>query len=155
MQHWCNNKIMKKIYKKIKDSGGRLTKIKKAIIGLLSENHCLLSKQELVAKLKAKKIYPNRSTIYRELQFLTNNGVVIKNTICGTDYYEIPKDRHHHLICLKCKTIDMIKMDNNLEKQEKKISKQNKFNIINHSLEFYGYCHKCWLKINFNKRSNN
>jgi len=136
---------MEKIYKKIKDSGGRLTKIKKAIINLLSENHCLLSKKELVAKLKAKKIYPNRSTIYRELQFLTNNGVVIKNTISGTDYYEIPKDRHHHIICLKCKNIKKVEIGNYLKKQGKKIVKENKFIITNYSIEFYGYCHKCQI----------
>jgi Fur family ferric uptake transcriptional regulator len=81
--------------------------------------------------------------MYRELKFLTNNGVVIKNTISGTDYYEISKDHHHHLVCLKCKNIDMVEIGNHLKKQEKEIAKKNKFNIINHSLEFYGYCHKC------------
>jgi Fur family ferric uptake transcriptional regulator len=86
---------------------------------------------------------------------LTNNGVVIKNTISGTDYYEIPKNHHHHLICLRCKYIEMIEISDHLKKQEKQIAKQNKFTIINHSLEFYGYCHKCWLKTNFNKRSDN
>ncbi len=134
---------MKTIHKTIQDSGGRLTKIKKAVIDLLSESHCLLSKTELVVRLKAKKINPDRSTIYRELQFLTNNGVVIKNTISGVDYYEIPEEHHHHLVCLKCNSIDKVEIGNHLEKQEKQIAKQNKFNIINHSLEFYGHCRKC------------
>ena len=131
------------IHKTIKAHGGRLNKIKKAIINVLSESHCLLSKQELVDKLKIKNIKPDRSTIYRELQFLTKNNVVIKNTIDGIDYFEIPHDHHHHLICLKCGKIGQIKMSNHLEKQEIQIAKQNKFNIINHSLEFYGYCRKC------------
>jgi len=134
---------MNKIYKTINSSGGRLTKAKKAIIDVLSENHCLLAKADLVEKLKAKNIKPDRSTTYRELKFLTKNNIVIKNTIAGVDYYEIPDDHHHHLVCLGCNSISKVKIGNQLEKQEKQIAKQNKFNIINHSLEFYGYCHKC------------
>jgi len=134
---------MNTAYKIIKVSGGRLTKIKKAIIDVLCENHCFLSKHELVEKLKIKKIKPDRSTIYRELQFLTNNNIVIKNTIAGTDYYEIQQDHHHHLVCMNCNSISSVDIGNHLEKQEKQIAKQNKFNIIHHSLEFYGYCHKC------------
>jgi Fur family transcriptional regulator, ferric uptake regulator len=134
---------MNKINKNKPFSVGRLTKIKKAIIDILSENHCLLSKAELINKLNSIKINPNRSTIYRELQFLTKSGIIIKNTISGIDYYEIPKDHHHHLVCLGCNRIDKVKITNQLEKQEKQIAKQNNFNIINHSLEFYGYCRKC------------
>lgn len=134
---------MNTIHEKIQFSGGRLTKTKKAILDVLSQNYCLLSKSDLVEKLKVKKITPDRSTIYRELQFLTKNNIVIKNTIVGVDYYEIPEDHHHHLVCVNCKSISRVKMDNHLEKQEKQIAMQNNFNIINHSLEFYGYCHKC------------
>jgi len=138
---------MNTIHKTIQSSGGRLTKIKKAIIDFLSENNCLLSKQELVEKLKVKKIKFDRSTIYRELRFLTKNNIVIKNTITGVDYYEIPQDHHHHLVCLNCNSISKVEigihLEKQVEKQEKQIAKQNKFNTINHSLEFYGYCHKC------------
>jgi Fur family transcriptional regulator, ferric uptake regulator len=134
---------MNTIHKTIQSSGGRLTKTKKAIIDILSENHCLLAKVELVEKLNIKKIKPDRSTIYRELQFLTKNNVIIKNSISGIDYYEIPQDHHHHLVCMGCDSISKVEIDNHLEKQEKQIAKQNKFNIINHSLEFYGYCQKC------------
>jgi Fe2+ or Zn2+ uptake regulation protein len=134
---------MNTIHKTIQLSGGRLTKIKKAIIDILSENHCLLAKVELVEKLKTKKINPDRSTIYRELQALTKNNIIIKNTLAGIDYYEIPQDHHHHLVCINCNSISKIKIGNHLERQEKQIAKKNKFNVVNHSLEFYGYCHKC------------
>jgi Fur family transcriptional regulator, ferric uptake regulator len=134
---------MKTIHHTIQSSGGRLTKTKKAIVDVLSEKHCLLAKAELVEKLKTKKINPDRSTVYRELRFLTKNNVIIKNTISGTDYYEIPDDHHHHLVCLSCNSICKVEIGNHLEKQEKQIAKKNKFTITNHSLEFYGYCHKC------------
>lgn len=135
--------IINTIHKIIQSAGGRLTKTKKAIIDNLFENRCLLSKQALAEKLKAKRIKPDRSTIYRELRFLVKNNVVIKNTIAGIDYFEIPQDHHHHLVCMSCNSISRVEIENRLEKQEKQIAKQTKFNIIHHSLEFYGYCHKC------------
>jgi len=134
---------MNTIHKSIQSSGGRLTKIKKAITDILSQSCCLLTKQELVNQLKAIHIKPNRSTIFRELGFLTKHNVIIKNTIVGIDYYEIPKGHHHHLVCMGCKSISKVEFGNHLEKQEQQIAKENKFKILNHSLEFYGYCHKC------------
>ena len=134
---------MEEVYKKIISSAGRITKIKKAIIDALLESCCFLTKTELIKKLKSKKIHPDRSTIYRELKFLEKNNIVIRNTILGTDYYEIPQTHHHHLVCVKCNKIDKVEIDNRLKKEEKQIAQKNKFNIINHSLEFYGYCHKC------------
>jgi len=86
---------------------------------------------------------PNRSTIFRELLFLTKNNILIKNNISGVDCYEIQQDHHHHLVCLNCNSIIKIEVGGHLAKQEKQIAKRNKFDIINHSLEFYGYCRNC------------
>jgi len=143
MQQCCNNNSMPLINAPRFSSLGRLTKTKKAIIDILSSSRCLLKKTELVEKLKSKKINPDRSTIYRELQFLTKTNIITKNSISGIDYYEMPRDHHHHLICIGCDSINRVEANSHLEKQEKQIVKQKKFRIINHSLEFYGYCHKC------------
>lgn len=131
------------IHKIIKSSGNRLTKTRKAILEILLEKNCLLTKDEIVQKLKDKKIKPDRSTIYRELLFLAKNGIVQKNAISEKEYYEIPLAHHHHLICLNCNKVKKIEMNNHLVKEENQIAKKNKFNIVNHSLEFYGYCAKC------------
>jgi Fur family ferric uptake transcriptional regulator len=131
------------IYKNIRECGGRITKLRKGILQILSNDDCLISQADLLLKLKKIKLSPNRSTIFRELLFLSKNNIVIKNTISGIDYYEMANDHHHHLVCLKCNLISKVEADDHLEKQEKQILKNNKFIIINHSLEFYGYCHNC------------
>lgn len=134
---------MNTIHITVQSSGGRLTKTKKAIIDALSLSHCLLSKQELIKKVHAQNIKPDRSTMYRELEWLTKNKILTKNTIAGVAYYEIAHDHHHHLVCMKCHTIHKIAMGNHLEKKEKEIAEQNKFTVMSHSLEFYGLCQKC------------
>jgi Fe2+ or Zn2+ uptake regulation protein len=60
---------MNTIHNTIKTLGGRLTKTRKAIIEILSDNHCFLTKAEIVQKLQDKKIKPDRTTFYRELLF--------------------------------------------------------------------------------------
>jgi Fur family ferric uptake transcriptional regulator len=131
------------IHKNIQIKGGRLTKIRKEIIQILFESDCLMSSKDILAELRKKEIQPNRSTMYRELVFLTQNNIVVKNTIADIDYFEIQKDHHHHLVCISCSAIRKVNIGNHLEKQEKQIAQENQFKIINHSLEFYGYCHNC------------
>lgn len=131
------------IYNTIRKKGGRLTKTRKAIIHTLVHTHCLMSQTDIRSALAKQSMKPDRSTLFRELLFLAKHAIVLKNTISGTDYYEIPHDHHHHLVCLGCNAIKKVEFGNHLTKQEKQISQRNHFTIMNHSLEFYGYCHKC------------
>ncbi|MFA6514553.1 MAG: transcriptional repressor [Patescibacteria group bacterium] len=135
------------IYKNIRAQGGRITKVRKEIVQILSGENCLKSQADILLCLQKLKLNPNRSTIFRELLFLVKHNIVVKNNISGIDYYEIPDCHHHHLVCLKCNSISKVEADDHLEKQEKQLSKKNKFQIVNHSLEFYGYCHNCQVKL--------
>jgi Fe2+ or Zn2+ uptake regulation protein len=131
------------IFQKIRLEGGRITKVRKETLHFLAQRECLASLAAILAHLKKMGILPNRSTIFRELLYLTQHNIILKNTIAGTDYYEIPCQHHHHLICLRCKQIKKVSACTTLEKQEAAIAKHNHFQILNHSLEFYGYCQKC------------
>ena len=131
------------IYKNIRAQGGRITKVRGEIVQILCKADCLMPQADILACLKKQKMNPNRSTIFRELLFLTKNNILIKNNISGVDCYEIQQDHHHHLVCLNCNSIIKIEVGGHLAKQEKQIAKRNKFDIINHSLEFYGYCRNC------------
>ncbi|MBU4338103.1 transcriptional repressor [Patescibacteria group bacterium] len=131
------------VFQNIHSKGGRITKIRKEIARTLFEKNCLMSQADILTVLKKRQICPNRSTIFRELFFFAKNNIIIKNTILDIDYYEIPQDHHHHLVCLSCNSIIKVEIGSHLVKQEKQIAKQNKFNIINHSLEFYGICKFC------------
>ncbi|HCW32102.1 MAG: Fe2+/Zn2+ uptake regulation protein, Fur family transcriptional regulator, ferric uptake regulator [Candidatus Peregrinibacteria bacterium GW2011_GWE2_39_6] len=131
------------LYKNIRAQGGRVTKIRRELVRILTNLGCLISQADILIYLKEKNMFPNRSTVYRELRFLSENGIVIKNTIAGVNYYETPHDHHHHLVCLGCNSINKVEMPSHLGYQEKRIAKENKFYIRNHSLEFYGYCFSC------------
>lgn len=128
---------------KIRSCGGRVTRVRREIVGILEKAGCLLARQEIVSQLESIGFKPDRSTIYRELSFLAGNRIANAISISGTDYYEIPHSHHYHLVCLECRRIDKVKISNNFEKQETELGGKNGFKITGHTLEFFGYCRKC------------
>lgn len=131
------------IYSKIRESGGRMTKTKKALIDVFLESGCLLDMKAIEKNLLKKGLKPEKSTLFRELNALCENQIIFKNTISGKSFFELPCSHHHHLVCISCGKIHMIEMKNNFKTFEKFISKSKKFLITNHVLDFYGYCVKC------------
>jgi Fur family ferric uptake transcriptional regulator len=131
------------IYETIKSKGKRLSKARKAIIEILFQSPCLLSTSDILAKLKSRKIQPDRSTMYRELLFLAKNNIITKETIAEKDYFELPTDHHHHLVCTSCNAIKKVVIGKHLHKEEKQLEKDNEFVITNHSIEFFGLCRNC------------
>jgi len=131
------------IYQSIRAQGGRITKVRRAILQVFASESCLLSQADLLARLEQSGLSPNRSTLFRELGFLVDRQILVRNSILGQDYYELPKDHHHHLVCLGCGTIRQVIMPNQLQVCEAGIKKDNDFEIVHHALEFYGYCAAC------------
>ncbi len=134
---------MEKFYNEVKNKGGRITPIKKAIIDYLISKECLITTEQIKTHLISIKLNPDRSTIFRELRSLSNDGIIVKNSINGTDYYEIPLHHHHHLVCLKCKKIMKIELHDQLTRLENELAQNNNFIITGHFLEFFGHCQKC------------
>jgi Fur family transcriptional regulator, ferric uptake regulator len=135
---------MESILLGIKNAGFRLTAVRKAMVKIFFENGCLLTSSDIHVELSKLCIKADRTTIYREVQFLLEKKIIRKIQI-GDDktYYEISTGHHHHLVCNKCNGIKEVILGQHLEDQEKKIYKKEKFKVLSHSLEFYGLCDKC------------
>ncbi len=123
----------------------RLTKIRKALLSLLTKTKEPLSPTEIGRLLGKAKVPANKTTVYRELEFLKNQAMV-KEIQFGdaTKYYEItPTNHHHHVVCMQCDKVEDVVLEKDLDLQEKSIAKNKNFKILNHSLEFYGICKEC------------
>ena len=134
---------MDTIYRKIRQTGGRVTAARREIVAILHRSSCLMSGADVAAALKKRGLRPDRSTIFRALSFLAEQGIAVRKSIAGTDYFEIPRRRHDHLVCVHCKSIEKIAVNSELARQERKIAARKKFEVTHHSLEFYGYCKNC------------
>jgi Fe2+ or Zn2+ uptake regulation protein len=128
-------------------AGCRQTKTRTKILEILNQSGPLAA-LEIKERLGQKKILVNKTTVYRELEFLLAKQVISEVIFQdGLKRYELTSTEHgHHVICLSCHKVERIALAHDLENQEKKIGHRLNFKILNHSLEFYGLCQDCQKK---------
>lgn len=94
---------------------------------------------------QVKKKYPmiSLATVYKTLDVLKDIGLVselgYREQGCR---YEGNVSLHANLVCLKCKTIKDLDIDN-LSKIESFVASKSGHKIIGSRVEFYGYCSEC------------
>jgi Fur family transcriptional regulator, ferric uptake regulator len=127
----------------------KLTPQRRLILQVLLENKTEhLSAEEIynLARQKDKNI--GIATIYRTLELLEEIGIVHKcNFGDGRERYEPSLEgqeehQHHHLICLGCRKILEVEEDL-LNQLEQLIVEKIGFKIVDHRVQFYGYCRDC------------
>ena len=129
----------------LQQKGYRLTRTRKQIINIFESNHNPMSALEINTFLKSGGTIINKSTLYREIEFLVDQKIL--NTIQlqeKTKRYELTHlDHHHHLICQKCHQITDFDIENCLVDLLNKVSIDKQFMIKDHILDLYGLCVKC------------
>lgn len=137
-------KKIEKILADIQEKGYRHSLAREAILeGLVSISRPV-SVPELVARIaRSGKIF-NKTTLYRELETLKKFGFV-EEVLLQSDrmLYELSGEHHHHLVCVSCGEIRDVKSRQSLAAEERRLSNEERFTILNHSLQFFGLCGKC------------
>lgn len=111
---------------------------------ILGKTKSPLSVSELLEKLSKKELKPNKTTVYREIEFLNKKGKVEEVDFGeGKKRYEGSGSHHHHIICIKCKKVKDITLEQDLDKFNAKIASQAGYKPVGHSLEFFGICKSC------------
>jgi Fur family transcriptional regulator, ferric uptake regulator len=132
----------------VQSKGGRLTKQRHAIMEIFEQNKKPLSAKHILDCLNKSNTKVDRATVYRNLDFLSNNEFIKKITISDNElHYElIDQPHHHHLICKNCKKIEDVELEELELVLDKKINEINNlkgFQITDHSLELFGKCKDC------------
>jgi Fe2+ or Zn2+ uptake regulation protein len=130
----------------LRSQGFRITNVRRSLIGIFGETQGPLSVLDLLAALAQQKLVVNKTTVYRELEFLLGNNLITEvDLLDGLKRYELVQHghHHHHLVCTSCQGIQCIEVKNDLDTLERAISKSHKFTVTSHVLEFFGVCQKC------------
>lgn len=129
----------------VKDRGHRLTKARRLILAILWSSRRPLSASEILSRCSRRKIKVDKTTVYREIAFLKALEMVREVQFGeGQQRYELtPEDHHHHIVCVRCRRVDDIVLEKDLDRAEKKIARLKSFRVISHSLEFFGLCSRC------------
>lgn len=128
----------------LQDKGHRITKVRKGVVEIFSHTSKPLTAKKIEEMLLESGLSVNKTTIYRELQFLLANGYLAEVYLYPKQVsYESSELRHHHhLVCNDCGEIDNV--TNCLAKDlEGEVYKKKGFKIDRHTLEFYGTCTAC------------
>lgn len=128
----------------LREQGFRITKSRKAIYAFFQRKGCALSAKDIHRHLLDEGLKTDLSTVYRELQFLVDQGIVHEVVFKdGVMRYELESVHHHHLVCTGCKTVISVDIESEIEQIERKISLHSRFSVRSHMLEFYGLCESC------------
>ncbi len=133
------------VLKELASRGHRITEVRRFIVEFLATHKKPYDALTLREKLEKKVKKVNKTTVYREIEFLLSEKVLREVDFCdGKKRYEIAGlPHHHHLICEGCDSVEDVMLDNDLVSIEKKIATQSKFKVERHTLEFFGQCAKC------------
>jgi len=130
---------------RLKDSGCRITRTRREILRILSISRVLLSADDLGRALAAGGLKVNKTTVYRELAFLKGRSILHEIHFGdGTVRYRLcPDTHHHHIICLNCKRAEDVSLEGELKELEADIVREKGFQVLHHTLEFFGLCPDC------------
>ena len=126
---------------KYKELGLKLTPQRLSILSYLDGNKDHPTAEEIYKKVSKRFPTMSFATVYNTLETLKRQGMIKEVMIeHGKKHFDPNIERHHHLICSKCKRIADIHADFDLAVPEKDI---RGFKIIGSHVEFYGICPQC------------
>ena len=134
----------KSIIENLKSKGHKNTKVRQALVEILLRTNSPLSINDLLESLFKEKLAPNKTTIYREIDFLKKQEILQEVEFGdGKKRYEVSGEHHHHIVCVNCKKVTDVQMEQDLDLFNAKIVRQAGYKPVGHSLEFFGLCSNC------------
>lgn len=132
------------ILNNLREKGFRRSLAREEILSVLVSASKPVSVFEVLEILSRKRRIFNKTTLYREMDFLKKEGYV-KEVFFRNDtaLYELIGEHHHHLVCTSCGDVRDVHLEESLEHEERKLERREHFTIFDHSLEFFGKCKKC------------
>lgn len=142
--------LLNQIKEKLSTAGYKLTPQREVTVQIMiDQENEHLSAEEIYMLVKNNNVGIGLATVYRTLEILTELKILNKITFQdGLARYDLNKNetKHqpHHLLCLKCGSIEEVKNDH-LHEVEDDIEHQYQFKVTDHRLTFHGICRECQL----------
>ena len=131
---------------KYKELGLKLTPQRLSILMYLEGNKDHPTAEEIYKKVSKKFPTMSFATVYNTLETLKRQGKVTEITIDPDKrHFDPDMEKHHHLICSRCKRIADIQVEFDLALPRSAVQG---FEITGNHVEFYGICPDCRKKEN-------
>ncbi len=119
------------------------SKQREVILNTLKENVVHPTAEYLYAKIQEKDPKISLATLYRNLNQLTENGMIKKiDGLETSSHYDHNTHEHYHFICTKCRRVFDIDAEVAPE-LIRRTEEKTDFLIENHDIVFSGICKDC------------
>jgi Fur family ferric uptake transcriptional regulator len=129
----------------LREHGFKLTPQRHTILKVIAASNDHLTPETIYEKACLKSPGIGLVTVYRTLDLLGELNLVCRVHApggCRSYMMRRPAEHHHHLICSRCsRVVDFTECT--LTDMEQKLSRETRFDIQGHLLEFYGLCPDC------------
>jgi Fur family ferric uptake transcriptional regulator len=125
--------------------GRRLTRQRRLIWEAFTadpERH--LSAEDVVERVRAQPPVMDPSTVYRTLELLVEEGLLLRTDLGShRAYYEPAREhRHHHLVCERCGVVRHLH-DEELGDLRNRLTAASGFVLGDREIAFFGLCPAC------------
>jgi Fur family transcriptional regulator, ferric uptake regulator len=129
----------------LRSKGRRLTRQRQLVWDAFTadpERH--LSADDLVERVRSQLPQVNPSTIYRTVDLLVEEGLLLRANLGGDRaYYELAHDHaHHHLVCERCGAVQHLH-DEQLGDLRERLEAGAGFTLGSGELTLFGLCGAC------------
>jgi Fur family ferric uptake transcriptional regulator len=144
------NKLLSDFKQLLRDNGLKFTIQREVILEMLysSDEHLTPESLHHLIQEKHPDLNTGIATVYRTLSLLEDSDMVTSLSFGaqGKKYELGAKDHHDHIICTKCGAISEF-VDDEIETRQKKIAEELGFLMQEHSMQIYGICSPCQIKM--------
>jgi len=120
----------------------RNTPQRQIILDALQASSTHPSAEELYLEIQRKHNMVGKSTIYRNLRQLVEDGIIAQIITNNVVRYDKSAVVHYHFICDLCGKIFDLKLKRN-DSLNEIVKTTHGFNVVRHKLEFFGTCSDC------------
>ena len=121
----------------------RMTSQREIILKELQDSHQHLTADELYERVKKFMPRISLATVYRNLETLSEAGIIGKLEISGRQKrFDADVHPHDHIFCLQCQRVDNNEFDRNLVNPAA-VASDKGYRITGYRVEFKGICSSC------------
>lgn len=129
----------------LRSKGPKRTAQREAILKVLRATTKPLMASEVLQRVRKLQPKVSQDTVYRNLRSLVVSGELaqthLQNKSASRFEYQAEGSHHHHAICLSCdRSFCLAQVP---EPITMKLEEDPGFQVLGHTLEFYGYCSVC------------
>jgi Fur family ferric uptake transcriptional regulator len=120
-----------------------MTKQRQVLLEELKKLHSHPTAIELYEIVRKRLPHISLGTVYRNLEFLADIGLINKLEIAGVQKrFDGKTENHYHIRCIRCNRVEDVPLEP-IPEVERAVTGVSDYEVLTHRLEFVGLCPAC------------